>query len=54
MEIVARCEKCGREFVSLPRANMRDPFHPADKKLRVKDLHRTKPCGGRLIPVHEK
>jgi len=30
MDIVAVCEQCGRGFVSLPRANMRDPFHPAE------------------------
>lgn len=50
MKSVARCEKCGREFVTMPqKKDATDPFLPRGAR-RDSD---SKECGGRIVPIEE-
>lgn len=47
MKVVARCEKCGRGFVTRPAKEPAfDPFVPVGKR-------GGEACGGRIVPVTE-
>lgn len=50
MQTVAKCEKCGRGFLSMPKDG-RDHYYPADKPLKVSDLPTTEECGGKVVEV---
>lgn len=48
MKIIARCEKCGREFVTVnPNGDMIDHYLPQDKPLPP--LAERKECGGKIV-----
>lgn len=50
MPVICRCEKCGREFVTLPKTwPATDSYPPADVHYRAKDLPTNDVCGGQLV-----
>jgi rRNA maturation protein Nop10 len=52
LAILAKCRKCGRGFVTLPKKLPAfDPFGPADQHYRVGD--NIPVCGGRIELTHE-
>lgn len=47
---VARCTKCGREFVAFPKdGDMIDPYIP--QGTRTNDIPTTSPCRGKVVMV---
>jgi hypothetical protein len=51
LPVVARCERCGREFVDIGKnSKMIDAYPtPANRPWRDRD---SKPCGGRIVFVY--
>lgn len=47
LTVLARCKKCGREFVLLPAAGMTDGYPPPDMNPRT-DYPTDRVCGGEL------
>lgn len=45
---IAKCEKCGRGFLSMPR-DERDHYYPADKPLHIRDMPTDEECGGAVV-----
>lgn len=52
MKVLCKCERCGREFVTLPaRWPATDVYPPANVYYPAKSLPTTDVCGGNLIEV---